>query len=127
MKEYDTCASNEQVMFNALLRAARNPIECAFGRLKARWSILTKKVDLKIESVPVVVYACFVLHNYCEINKSYLDEDLVRCQIDLSERNDGQNQNIIDPVYSGDNTEGNVVRQTITNYIQDTLPDRLVA
>ena len=31
MKEYDTCASNEQVMFNALLRAARNPIECAFG------------------------------------------------------------------------------------------------
>ena len=92
MKEYDTCASNEQVMFNALLRAARNPIECAFGRLKARWSILTKKVDLKIESVPVVVYACFVLHNYCEINKSYLDEDLVRCQMDLSKRNEGQNQ-----------------------------------
>ena len=32
MKEYATCSSNEEVIFNALLRAARNPIECAFGR-----------------------------------------------------------------------------------------------
>ena len=47
--------------------------------------------------------------------------------MDLSKRNEGQNQNIIDPVYSGDNSEGNVVRQTITNYIRDTLPDHLVA
>ena len=125
MKEYATCSSNEDVIFNALLRAARNPIECAFGRLKARWSVLTKKVDLKIESVPVVVDTCFVLHNYCEINKSYL-EDLVRCQMELNTRNEEQNQSIVDPVYSGDHSEGNVVRKTITNYIRDNLPDHLV-
>lgn len=126
MKEYATCASNEEVIFNALLRAARNPIECAFGRLKARWSVLTKKVDLKIESVPVVVYACFVLHNYCEMNKSYVDEDLLRCQMDLNKRNEDQNPNLVDPVYSGDHSEGDVVRKTITNYIRDNLPDHLV-
>ena len=34
MKEFETCNENAQVVFNGLLRAARNPIECAFGRLK---------------------------------------------------------------------------------------------
>ena len=66
MKECYTCQNNEQVVFNNLLRSARNPIECAFGRLKARWAVLTKKIDFKLEKVPIVVYACFVLHNYCE-------------------------------------------------------------
>ena len=66
MKEYDTCQNNEQVVFNNLLRSARNPIECAFGRLKARWAVLTKNIDFKLEKVPIVVYACLVLHNYCE-------------------------------------------------------------
>ncbi|CAB4016605.1 Hypothetical predicted protein, partial [Paramuricea clavata] len=125
MKEYATCASNEEVIFNTLLRAARNPIECAFGRLKARWSVLTKKVDLKIESIPVVVYACCVLHNYCEINKSYVDEDLLKCQMDLYKKNEDQNRHLVDPVYSGDRSEGGVVRKTITNYIRDNLPDHL--
>ena len=51
MKEYATCGNNEEIVFNSLLRSARNQIESAFGRLKARWSFLTKKVDLKLESV----------------------------------------------------------------------------
>ena len=37
MKEFESCKTNAQVVFNSMLRAARNPIECAFGRLKARW------------------------------------------------------------------------------------------
>ena len=32
MKEYDHCASNEQMVFNQMIRSARNQIECAFGR-----------------------------------------------------------------------------------------------
>ena len=48
MKEYATCAANEEVIFNALLHSARNQIESAFGWLKARWSVLTKKLDLKL-------------------------------------------------------------------------------
>lgn len=43
IKEFDSCKNNAEVVFNSMLRAARNPIECAFGRLKARWRILTKK------------------------------------------------------------------------------------
>ena len=56
MKEFSSCDSNEKVVFNNLLRAARNPIESAFGRLKARWGVLTKPIDLKLCSVPNVIY-----------------------------------------------------------------------
>ena len=43
MKEYSTCKSNDKVVFNSMLRSARNLIDCAFGRLKARWQVLTKE------------------------------------------------------------------------------------
>ena len=49
MKEFEHCQNDEEVIFNNILRSARNPIECAFGRLKARRSILTRKMDMKIE------------------------------------------------------------------------------
>ena len=41
MKQLHTCSSNAEVVFNKLLRSARNPVECAFARLKASWLILT--------------------------------------------------------------------------------------
>ena len=83
MKEYEHCSNSSEVIFNNMLRSARNPIECAFGRHKARWAILTRKVDLKLEAIPTVIYACFVLHNICEKANSYIDDDLVKIQTDL--------------------------------------------
>ena len=127
MKEYATCANNEEVVFNSLLRSARNQIESAFGRLKARWSFLSKKVDLKLESIPTVVYACFVLHNFCERNKSYVDGDQVKSQIELNKRNINQNKDMLDPIYSCNAGEGEIVRRIITNYVKDNLPDYLMS
>ena len=66
MKEYAVCQGNNEVMFNTMLRSARNQIECAFGRLKARWRILLRPMELKFENIPDIVLACFVLHNFCE-------------------------------------------------------------
>ena len=57
MKKYEHCSNNSEVIFNNMLRSAQNPIECAFGRLKARWAILTRKIDLKLEAIPTVIYA----------------------------------------------------------------------
>ncbi len=59
-----------------------------------------KKVDLKLESVLTVVYACFGLHNFCETNQSYVDEDQVKSQIELNKRNENQNKDMLDPIYS---------------------------
>ena len=61
MKEYDHCVNDEQVVFNNMLRSARNPIECAFSRLKARWGILSRKMDLKqLQFTHVLFYTIFV-------------------------------------------------------------------
>ena len=34
VEEWDTCSSNEEVVFNNLLCIVGNPVECTFGRLK---------------------------------------------------------------------------------------------
>lgn len=81
MKELESCTINAQVLFNELFRSAHSQIECAFGRLKARWSILTRKIDLNTEMVPTVVNSCFVLHNFCESRGGSLDEEAVEAQV----------------------------------------------
>ena len=117
MKEYESCNTNEQVVFNNLLRSARNPIECTFGRLKAWWSILKKKIDLKLSSVPTIVYACCVLHNFCERKKIYVDEYLVQTQIEAAQSNERTQQYSPDTVYSYNTGEGEIIRNTLANYI----------
>lgn len=52
-------------------------IECAFGRLKARFGALRRPMDINLNELPLVIYACFVLHNYCEANKDMMDENTV--------------------------------------------------
>ena len=122
MKEYQTCTTNQEVTFNNLLRTARNPIECAFGRLKARWSVLTKQIDLKLEHLPVIIYSCFVLHNYCEQNKIGIDQKLLENQMLLNEEYEDHN-----PVIKCSNNDGgDVVRNVLTTYIKYNLPDHLV-
>ena len=116
MKEFESCTTNAQVLFNELLRSARNQIKCAFGRLKARWSILTRKIYCNTEMVPTVIYACFVLHNFCESRGCTLDEEAVKAQMRGSQIEEDINKNIPDPVYSC--TTGDVVvRDTLTSFI----------
>ena len=63
VKEYDTCRSNEQVMFNQMFRSARNQIECAFGRLKARRRILMRPLDKPTKFLPDIIthVLCFII------------------------------------------------------------------
>ena len=52
-------------------------IECAFGRLKGRFGALRRDMDINIDDLPHVIYACFVLYNFCEINKEPLAQEYV--------------------------------------------------
>ena len=123
MKEFQSCSTNDQVIFNNMLRSARNQIECAFGRLKARWKFLSRNVDLKLQHVPTVVYSCFVLHNFCEHKQHGLEEQDIQAQI-LRNKNEEENTpNVPDPVYSPNTDEGEYVRSILTEYIRHNLPD----
>lgn len=117
MKEYESCNTNEEVIFNLMLRGARNQIECAFGRLKARWRILLRPMDIPIEKLPNVIFACFVLHNFCEKKKAEVDQRLVE-KIVLEER---KGNNVKDMIHSYNSSAGKSVREHLTRYFKDSL------
>eukprot|EP00795_Rhopilema_esculentum_P005726 gene5727-10980_t len=121
MEEFQTCKTNAEVIFNNILRSARNPIECAFGRLKARWSILTRKMDLQLQIIPKVVHACFVLHNFCELHANTIDEETVNSQMQQNRLEEDKYKNLPDPVYSNTTSEGESVRETLVEHIDINL------
>ncbi|XP_057302860.1 uncharacterized protein LOC130637023 [Hydractinia symbiolongicarpus] len=105
MKEYHSCSTN-----------AKCYLTTCSGQQETQ---STKKVDLKIDFVPVAIYACFVLHNICELNKCVIDPDLVKIEI---EKHKAETQQLDYSVYLGNLAEGDVVWEVITNFIQDSLP-----
>uniref|UniRef100_A0AAY4DIJ9 DDE Tnp4 domain-containing protein n=1 Tax=Denticeps clupeoides TaxID=299321 RepID=A0AAY4DIJ9_9TELE len=78
MKEYSNGGSMPQDRYVGLcLCRAHMVIGHAFGRLKARFHALKRPMDINLKDLPNVIYSCFVLHNYCEANKDYVDENSV--------------------------------------------------
>lgn len=69
MKAYSTVRSKEEESFNVYLSKARIFVENAFGRLKGRWRILQKRIDISVDFVPKIVATCCILHNILERRK----------------------------------------------------------
>lgn len=119
MEEYQTCYHNKQVIFNTMLRSCRNQVECAFGRLKARWQVLTRSMDLKLDDVPSVIYTCFILHNYCERNNICLNEAAAQQQLLLAQE---ENFNI-NRRHAYNTSQGSIIRDTVTDYFAEYLDE----
>lgn len=62
--------------FNEKLSGVQAVAKEAFMRLKARWSCLQKRTEVKLQDLPVVLGACCVLHNICEIRGEELPPEL---------------------------------------------------
>lgn len=76
MKEYASGESTQQEQyFGYWLCSARNVIECPLGRLKAKFSALRRAMDINLDDIPFVIFACFVLHNFCELNNESICEE----------------------------------------------------
>ena len=70
MKEFTAGGNTVEEQFLCYrLSSARMVVECAFGRLEERFGILGKEMDTSLNNTLNIIYACFVLHNFCEINK----------------------------------------------------------
>ena len=68
MKEFPGGGNTVQEQyFGYRLSSARMVIECAFARLKGRFGTLRREMDINIDDLLIVIHACFVLHNFCEI------------------------------------------------------------
>ncbi|KAL6615453.1 hypothetical protein ACP70R_037723 [Stipagrostis hirtigluma subsp. patula] len=65
-----------QHAFNEKVADLRRVAVDAFARLKARWACLQKRTEVKLQDLPVVLGACCVLHNICEIRGEEVDPEL---------------------------------------------------
>ena len=63
--------------FSYRLLSARMVVECAFGRFKGRFVYLKKDIDTDLKTTLNIIYACFVLHNFCEMKKEQLLDRVV--------------------------------------------------
>lgn len=63
--------------FNYRLSSARMTIENAFGRLKARWRVLLSRPDVHVDTMRRIIYVCFLLHNFCEMEKQGVLEEWI--------------------------------------------------
>ncbi|KAK7410158.1 hypothetical protein VNO78_00707 [Psophocarpus tetragonolobus] len=62
-----------QHAFNEKIGQIRRVVKDAFGRLKGRWGCLHKRTEVKLQDLPLVLGACCVLHNICELKNEQID------------------------------------------------------
>ncbi|XP_048345295.1 protein ANTAGONIST OF LIKE HETEROCHROMATIN PROTEIN 1-like [Sphaerodactylus townsendi] len=85
MKPYAPPHNALERQFNYHLSQARNVVECAFGRLKARWRCLTAKLKVFPQNVTSLVAACVVLHNICEEKGHEVPQAVAECRPTLAQ------------------------------------------
>lgn len=77
MKPYKGRISREEESFNVYLSRGRVVVENAFGRLKARFRRLLKRIDINYKFAPKIIYTCLILHNIVESNKDKFIENWI--------------------------------------------------
>lgn len=94
-------------------------VENAFGRLKARWRIVSKRMDCDVDLAPYVIMTCCCLHNLCEKLKTPLTQQ----QIDDASSQTDQLQPIAD---ANQRVEVGAaqIRDAIKDHLANTQPLR---
>ena len=117
MKEFANGGKNEcEEFFGYRLSSARMVIECAFGRLKARFGCLRRDMDINLTDLPNVINACFVLHNFCELRKEPVNQQ----NLDIALNYDKEFQPPTDTTYKVSNNEtgGKSIRQIYVKFFE---------
>ena len=92
MKEFANGGKSQEERFLGFkLSWARMLIQCAFGRLKGRFGCLRRDMDIDMKYLPEVIYDCFILHNYCEIN----NDVIANLRVEEAQRFDANFQTIL--------------------------------
>ena len=62
-------------VFNAYLSSVRILAENSFGKLKARWRMIGRKIDARIDLAPQIIATCCALHNICERDNTPITDE----------------------------------------------------
>ena len=81
--------------------------------------ILKKRIDMGLGFFPSIVYACFVLHNFCEIQNMTIEDDAVARQVACDRL---QSEDAPDCLYSFNSAEGTHVRNITTQFYKEHIP-----
>lgn len=103
----------EQYYFNCRLSRARRCVECAFGILVAKWRILGKAIETKVQTAEDIVKCTCLLHNLI-INREGMTHNLSDFS-DILENNDGN----VTRAYNRATNEAYQLRSTLTNYLNN--------
>ena len=78
-------------------------------------------MDFKLEKIPTIIYACSVLHNFCERHSVYINKEQVKTQLELLKTNETQFKNLADPIFFCVKVEGEVIRKKLNDYIKENI------
>ncbi|KAH7933001.1 hypothetical protein HPB49_006354 [Dermacentor silvarum] len=79
MKPYANAPSgSKQAIFNYNLSKSRRIVENAFGRVKARFWFILKRMECKLSNAKLAIRASCTLHNICECFRDHVDEQWIQ-------------------------------------------------
>ena len=110
--------SPEEKLFNHMLSKARMVIENTFGRLKGRWRCLLKRNDDDTDFITIIITACCILHNMCEIHKQEFKKKW------LQKKKKQAEEEVVDGG-QGDEGIARNIREALTTYFVNHFPNEL--
>lgn len=114
IKPFKGRISPEEESFNVYLSIGRVVVENAFGRLKARFRCLLKRMDINYKFIPKVVFTCLILHNIIENNKDKFIENWIEA---VKEAEIIFPQPMKGVTREHDNLEAGLVRDILKNFM----------
>ncbi len=118
MKEFASAGTNvKEEYFGWQLSSGRIVIECAFGRLKARFGALRREMDINLYDLTYVILSCFVLHNFCEQQNEDIGNDTITAAVQNEKQRQPEiaRRNIYTPTKNDENG-GKNIRNVFVKY-----------
>lgn len=107
LTDYKEDITSDQIVFNDAIKKLQIIGDNTTIRLKGRWRILTKKMELNHKLVPSLFQACCILHNFLENREEYL--------IDWNFYSSSSNEKSI--TWYAQNNETNSVREVLNKFL----------
>ena len=118
---YNSISTKEKLQ-KTIISSAKVTVERAFVILKVRWRGLLTMLVTNRENVSNMIITCFVLHNFCQINREvYLVDDILQ-EIVNPERSIHRRKNHSNNDVSQDGVKIRTISKTYINEIK--IPGR---